>query len=180
MSKSVPAIVLAAGASSRLGQAKALVKWGDETLVKRSVRMLAESDCKPIIIVTRTELQVDVMLESPDTLVVVNPLPEEGRTGSLQIGLLSLISELGRTPSKILICPVDRCGWNEKTVRSLLTCRQNTSPQPSGHPLLLCDIESILSLRKDASIRDSISILKIDAPGVHLNIDMPEDLEALS
>ena len=94
MAKGVPAIVLAAGASSRLGQAKALVKWGDETLVSRSVRMLTESGCNPIIVVTRSELQVDVMLESPDSLVVVNPAPNEGRTGSLQIGLISLISEL--------------------------------------------------------------------------------------
>ena len=58
------------------------------------VRMLTESGCSPIIIATRSELQVDVMLESPDSLVVVNPAPNEGRTGSLQIGLISLISEL--------------------------------------------------------------------------------------
>ncbi|MGB1689629.1 MAG: NTP transferase domain-containing protein, partial [Candidatus Poseidoniaceae archaeon] len=62
MAKGVPAIVLAAGASSRLGEPKALVKWGEETLVARSVRMLQESGSPTIIIVTRAELQVDVML----------------------------------------------------------------------------------------------------------------------
>tara|TARA_B100000212_G_scaffold57018_4_gene38053 strand:- start:16109 stop:16651 length:543 start_codon:yes stop_codon:yes gene_type:complete len=179
MAKGVPAIILAAGASTRLGQPKALVQWGGESLVAKAVRILSDCGCNPIVVVTRTELQVDIMLECEGAIVIVNPSPEDGRTGTLQIGIRSLISELGRTPSKILICPVDRCGWNEKTVRSLLTCRQNTSPQPSGHPLLLCDIESILLLRKDASLRDSISILKIDAPGIHLNIDTPEDLEAL-
>ena len=179
MAKGVPAIVLAAGASSRLGQAKALVKWGDETLVSRSVRMLTESGCSPIIIVTRSELQVDVMLESPDSLVVVNPAPNEGRTGSLQIGLISLISELGRTPRRVLICPVDRCGWNRETVRSLLDCNSNTSPVPSGHPLLLCDVERVLSLPKESSLRENLQIDRINAPGEHMNIDTPADLEAL-
>ena len=39
MAKGVPAIVLAAGASSRLGQPKALVKWNGESLVARATRI---------------------------------------------------------------------------------------------------------------------------------------------
>ena len=60
MAKGVPAIVLAAGKSTRLGQPKALVEWNGETLVGRSARLLKESGCSPIIVVTRNELQVDV------------------------------------------------------------------------------------------------------------------------
>ena len=37
MTKGIPAIILAAGESSRLGQPKALVQWNDESLVSRSV-----------------------------------------------------------------------------------------------------------------------------------------------
>ncbi len=179
MAKGVPAIVLAAGASTRLGQDKALVKWGEETLVSRSVRLLNNSGCSPVIVVTRAELQVDVMLESPGASVVVNPVPEDGRTGSLQVGLLSLISELGRTPRKVLVCPVDRCGWNLDTVKSLSEYSVNTSPIPSGHPLLLCDVEKVLSLPKDASLRENLEIQRIEASGEHMNIDTPADLEAL-
>ena len=179
MAKSVPAIVLAAGASSRLGQPKALVKWNGESLVARSTRILAESGCSPIFVVTRSELQVDVMLECDGAIVVVNPSPEEGRTGSLQIGLISLVSELGRTPRRVLVSPVDRCGWNSKTVEALIGCNENTSPKPSGHPLMLCEIDKVLSLPKEASLRESITISKIDAPGEHMNIDTPADLEGL-
>ena len=179
MAKGVPAIVLAAGESSRLGQPKALVQWNHETLVSRAVRLLQEKNCSPIIVVTRNELQVDVMLSCSDAIIVVNPKPEDGRTGSLQIGLLSLISEMGRTPRRVLVAPVDRCGWNEDTVSVLLDCNSNTSPIPSGHPLLLCDIEKVLSLPKDVSLRESITITRINAPGEHMNIDTPADLEAL-
>tara|TARA_B000000557_G_C20764197_1_gene438725 strand:- start:395 stop:937 length:543 start_codon:yes stop_codon:yes gene_type:complete len=179
MAKGVPAIVLAAGASSRLGEPKAFVKWSGETLVARSVRMLQESGSSTIIVVTRAELQVDIMLECNGATVVVNPNPEEGRTGSLQVGLISLISELGRTPRRVLVCPVDRCGWNIETVSELLECKKNTSPVPSGHPLLLCDVEKVLTLAKSASLRDSLDIERVNAPGEHMNIDTPGDLEAL-
>ena len=93
------------------------------------------------------------MLECNGAIVVVNPNPEEGRTGSLQVGLISLISELGRTPRRVLVCPVDRCGWNIETISEFLECKSNTSPVPSGHPLLLCDVEKVLTLSKSASLR---------------------------
>ena len=119
------------------------------------------------------------MLSCEEATVVVNPKPEDGRTGSLQVGLISLISELGRTPRRVFVSPVDRCGWNENTIPALLDCNSNTSPSPSGHPLLLCDIEKVLSLNKDDSLRDQLKIDKINAPGEHMNIDTPADLEGL-
>tara|TARA_B100000767_G_scaffold266470_1_gene283866 strand:+ start:1713 stop:2255 length:543 start_codon:yes stop_codon:yes gene_type:complete len=179
MAKGIPAIILAAGESSRLGQPKALVDWNGESLVSRSVRLFQECGCNPIIVVTRAELQIDVMLCCNDTTVVVNPKPEDGRTGSLQIGLLSLMSELGRTPRRVFVSPVDRCGWNEQTILALLDCNSNTSPSPSGHPLLLCDVEKVLSLNKDESLRSQLEVDRITAPGEHMNIDTPADLEGL-
>ncbi|MBT4066787.1 MAG: NTP transferase domain-containing protein [Euryarchaeota archaeon] len=179
MAKCVPAIVLAAGSSSRLGQPKALVEWNGETLVGRAVRLLQESGCKPIIVVTRSELQIDVMLSCKDATIVVNPNPEDGRTGTLQVGLLSLLSELGRTPRRVLISPVDRCGWNKETIPALLENHSNASPDPSGHPLLLCEIDKVLALSKESSLREQLEITRISAPGVHMNIDTPADLEAL-
>ena len=179
LGKGTPAIILAAGASSRLGQPKALVEWTGETLVGRMVRLLAENSCSPIVVVTRRELQVDVMLECPEANIVVNASPEEGRTGSLQIGIMALGEELGRIPSRVLVSPVDRCGWDARTIPVLLECKQNTSPVPSGHPLLLCEVSKVLSLSKNSSLRDNIEIAKVNAPGQHMNIDTPADLEVL-
>lgn len=179
MPKSVPAIVLAAGASSRLGQPKALVKWGEESLIARANRILKETNCSPIIIVTRNELQVDIMLEAPESIVIVNPNPDNGRTGTLQLGIKSLVSEIGRTPRKVLVVPVDRCGWNSETIKKLVDSEKNASPIPSGHPLLLCDIDLVLGLPEDSSLRDSLEIIKINAPGEYMNIDTEDDLEAL-
>ncbi|MDP6869147.1 MAG: NTP transferase domain-containing protein [Candidatus Poseidoniaceae archaeon] len=180
MAKSVPAVVLAAGASARLGMPKAMVEWNGETLVGRSVRLLKESGCSPIVVVTRQELLVEIALECKDANVVVNNEPEAGRTGSIQAGLMSLISDKGKTPRQVFIVPVDRCGWNISTIESLIGKEGNVSPAPSGHPLLLSDIEKVLSASKDESLREIISISKINAPGEYMNIDRPEDLEGLN
>ena len=50
---------------------------------------------------------------------------------------------------------------------------------PSGHPLLLCEVEKVLTFLKSDSLRDGLEIERINAPGEHMNIDTPGDLEAL-
>ena len=45
------AVILAAGASRRLGQAKQLVKLDGEPLLRRAVRIADEVGCQPIIVV---------------------------------------------------------------------------------------------------------------------------------
>ena len=181
MAHNVPAVILAAGASERLGQPKALAIFNGESLVKRAVRQLKESGCRTIVVVTNIELAVDIMLEIEEGLVVVNQNPEEGRTGTLQCGLLSLGGEKGNFPRKVLVVPVDRCGWTVETIDVLLQENKSCSPIPSGHPLLLCDsdIEDVLAATPDMPLRDLVNFVRIDAPGKFLNIDTPADLEAL-
>jgi molybdenum cofactor cytidylyltransferase len=47
----VAAVILAAGGSSRLGQAKQLLKFRGETLVRRAVRAAAEAGCEPTVVI---------------------------------------------------------------------------------------------------------------------------------
>jgi molybdenum cofactor cytidylyltransferase len=47
----IAGVVLAAGGSSRLGQAKQLLAWRGETLIRRAVRAAAEARCNPVIVV---------------------------------------------------------------------------------------------------------------------------------
>jgi CTP:molybdopterin cytidylyltransferase MocA len=181
MAHNVPAVILAAGASKRLGQPKALAIFDGESLVKRAVRQLQEAGCKTIIVVTNSELAVDIMLEIGEGSVVVNQNPEDGRTGSLQCGLLSLGGENGSFPKRILVVPVDRCGWTVETLDILLQEYKSCSPTPSGHPLLLCgdDAENVLAANPDEPLRELVNFVRINAPGEFLNVDTPADLEVL-
>ena len=93
MVKGCPAFVLAAGASVRLGQPKALVPVADTTLVGLAVRRLIAAGCSPVYVITRQSLQFEVMLQCEGATVVVNKVPEQGRTGTLQQGLLAAMGD---------------------------------------------------------------------------------------
>ena len=87
-------IVLAAGASARLGQAKALLEIDEKPLIQHLVERLEAVGLDPVI-VTRAELSVDILLALPERSVVINPNPDAGRTGSLQCGLKQILNTKG-------------------------------------------------------------------------------------
>lgn len=179
MTTATPAIILAAGASTRLGRPKALVEWNGETLIERAVRQLEAAGVEKIIIVTRSELAVDLLALASGSQIAINSDPEAGRNSSIQVGLLSLMNESGRIPQRVLIVPVDRCGWQVETVAILLEQNRSTTPEPAGHPVLLYEIEAVLAADGDTSLRSLFNPERIAAPGIRLNIDSPEDVEAL-
>ena len=51
----VGAVILAAGASTRLGEPKQLVMLGGETLLERAVRVAREAGCSPVVVVVGAE-----------------------------------------------------------------------------------------------------------------------------
>lgn len=187
MAKPTPAVILAAGASIRLGQPKSLVRVGGQTLVGLAHRRLVKAGCSPILVVTRQELSYDVMQATPGATVVVNPEPERGRTGSLQCGFTSLMADKGRTPRGVIIAPVDRPGWNVSHVRALLQSDSSSTLMcdgRKGHPMFIDEtgFAAVLSSRQDVPLRDFISFhaVEVSAPLLHLNIDTPADLELLA
>ena len=65
-------IVLAAGASARLGQPKALLEIEGKPLIQHLVERLESAGLEPVI-VTRADLSVDLLLALPERTVVINP-----------------------------------------------------------------------------------------------------------
>ena len=176
---STPAVVLAAGASKRLGTPKILVEWKGETLIQRSIRQLREAGINEIVIVTRRELVVDILTLVKEVEVVINPEPDAGRTGTIQRGIIALMNENGRVPKRLLVVPVDRPGWTSETVAVLLSQDSCCSPEPAGHPVLIYEVEALLAAEKHVPLRSLIKPLRIAAPGVFINVDTPVDLEGL-
>jgi len=71
---SIPAILLAAGASRRLGRPKQLVRVAGETLLERTLRVVRESGAGPTLAVLgahRDAIQTAIDLAA--VRVVVNP-----------------------------------------------------------------------------------------------------------
>ena len=175
------AVVLAGGASRRLGRPKALVDFLDGTVLSTIVERLEAHGVETVVVVHPDLVEATADLPCR---VVVNPRPDDGRTGSLHIGL----AELGAPATGVLICPVDRPGWDESVLEALLnTTGDAVVPAHegrAGHPLLVRGeaLVQIMALAKDAPLRDALpsrTLVEVNAPYLHLNLDQPQDLEAL-
>jgi len=186
MAKGIPAIILAAGASSRLGQPKALVSIGDTNLLGLACRRLQNAGCSPIVVVTSSELAFECLKSAPRATIVINKAPQEGRTGSIQSGLMSLCGDHGRTPRRVLIAPVDRPGWNISMVKQLIENNHSCKPvynKRSGHPVIIAgdDIEEVLAALPDEPLRELVSFnpVQVNYQLISLNIDTQQDLQLL-
>ncbi len=98
------AVILAAGASRRMGEPKSLLRLDGETFLERWLRVLREAGVKPIRAVLAPgmeRLQKELALDP--SWVVVNPDPGRGMLSSFQEGLNSLPSGVAGA----FLCPVD-------------------------------------------------------------------------
>lgn len=179
-------IVLAAGASSRLGQPKALAQIHGKPLIQHLVERLESEGLEPVI-VTRADISVDIMLAVPNRTIVINPAPDMGRTGSLQFGLKQFLdTKGGERAYKLLVVPVDRPGFSDSTLSTIMQQEQCACPSKDGrggHPLLLMaeDIARIRTADPDTPLRDLCTPERIEVEDVHLhfNLDTAKDLEVL-
>jgi len=178
--------VLAAGASARLGEPKALLDVGGKPLVQHLVERLEDVGLDPVI-VTRAEISVDILLALPERTVVINPNPDAGRTGSLQCGLKQILdTKGGERAFRLLVVPVDRPGFSDETLQSLMAkevCACPAKDGRGGHPLLLMsdDVSRIRTAEPDTPLRELCSPerFEVDDLHLHLNLDTPPDIEVL-
>ena len=171
-------VVLAAGASERLGQPKALVRIGERCLIEWVVSRLRAHGLEPLV-VTNEEI-IDEVAASVNCEVVVNPEPGAGRTGTLQVGIRHIGTSVGQ---RILVVPIDRPGFSDSTLLTLLDSTVTSCPAQrgkGGHPLLLSaeDVAKVLDGSPSAPLRDLINPIRIEVtdPYLHLNVDREEDL----
>ena len=172
-------IVLAAGASKRLGSHKALIEIEEQTLVQLVCNKLQSAGLS-VTVVTRNSLKQKIENLLPNVSTVVNPNPESGRTGTIQRG----IESIGTGP--LLIIPVDRPGFSLETINLLCETKTTTIPtyeKKGGHPIAITsqDCENIMQAEPDIPLRELISPerMNVEDPHLHLNIDTKEDVYQL-
>jgi len=85
-------ILLAAGASKRLGKPKQSLHFKGETLLRRAVKTALASDCNPVIIILGANAEKFMReIEKFDVEIVENLNWEKGMGTSIQIGLEELL-----------------------------------------------------------------------------------------
>ena len=181
-----PAVVLAAGLSRRLGRPKAMVQVNGRAVVRWVCDRLRRAGCHPVVVVVNEQTASDVGRAVPWALLAVNPNPDAGRTGSLQIGLTALVEETGATLERAVMAPVDRPGWTSEVVAALLAASGDVAPLHegrSGHPVVLssASIEAVMVSGRDRPLRELVAFsgVPVSAPWLGLNLDTEEDIERL-
>ncbi len=137
-------IVLAAGASSRMGGPKALLDAGGTTFTARLVTTLREGGCGPVVVVAATDVgEVAAEAGRCGARLVVNPGGAGGQIGSLRAAL-EYLRGLDDPPPAFVFSPVDNPAVTPETVRRLIAgWRDPGAPivmpryeEERGHPVL--------------------------------------------
>ncbi|MEI7925292.1 MAG: NTP transferase domain-containing protein [Chloroflexota bacterium] len=105
----VAALLLAAGASRRMGSPKPLLPWGDCTLIEWEYAQLMASCVDEIVIVCGSRMErVRRALGDAEQHIVFNARWPQGRATSLAAGAAALLRSGAGTPEAIVIQNVDQ------------------------------------------------------------------------
>jgi molybdenum cofactor cytidylyltransferase len=88
---SIAAVILAAGASTRMGRSKLLLEIEGEALIHRTARAALKVGCEPVVVVLGAEVEaLEEALKDLPALISVNSIWEEGMASSIRWGLAQL------------------------------------------------------------------------------------------
>ena len=200
-------VILAAGASTRMGRDKALLPWPPvaegvpavNTFLGAMIDLLQQQSDLVLVVAGHNADALQTVADAHGAFLIANPDPDRGQFSSLQVGLREV---LNRGRDAALVSPVDRPPVLPFTVQSLrhafLASDTNIwaavpelSPAGSGvhgHPILLGRemMEQFLRAPVTAVARDiqhqhQQHILYVTVTDVRIaaNIDTPDDFARL-
>lgn len=92
----VAGVILAAGASQRLGSPKPLLEWQGESFVHRAARTAMQAGLAPVVIVAgETADLVSQAVSDLPVKVLVNPIWQSGQSSSIHLGVKALPASTG-------------------------------------------------------------------------------------
>lgn len=104
----IPAIVLAAGASTRLGQPKQMLQYGGETLLARAIRLAKEGGGAPVLAILGANSDTTfVEAQNAGAIPIINEVWQRGIASSIHAGL-GMLSMVGPNAPGVLLLTCDQ------------------------------------------------------------------------
>jgi molybdenum cofactor cytidylyltransferase len=192
----VAGIILAAGASSRMGRPKALLPIGSDTFVTRVARVVTAAGASPLVVVSGSEdehVRAAIAAAGLPVAVVRNPHRERGQLSSILVGLDAVD---GPDVGAVLVCLVDCPLVQVETIERVIAAyRATRAPivRPAmgsrhGHPALFSrevfaelrgtslDVGAKAVVRAHAAAAVEVEVLDT---GAFVDVDTPDEYAAL-
>lgn len=175
------AVILAAGASTRLGQPKQLIEYRGETLISRAQRLAYEAGAGPIFVVTGA---VEDLPTHANATLIHNAEWQTGMASSVRAG----VDALGKEIDAVLLLTCDQPAITADHLRALILSTAETqaiSASAYAHRIGVPAVfprrffEQLKTLTGDEGARkllQSDDVLTFALPGGEFDIDTPQDL----
>lgn len=184
-------IVLAAGASSRMGEPKPLLEVEGVPFLERAIKLLHIAGCAYVVAVVNDKDEwITRLADASGAAVIINDVPDSEQIDSLRLG----IANLPEGYDGVLVLPVDFPRVQPETVSRLIAEFNSTRPavlNPSyddqpGHPVIFSsDVAAeLLQPNLPDGARTIIEqhatdarTIAVDDPGILIDVDTPADYQ---
>jgi CTP:molybdopterin cytidylyltransferase MocA len=138
----VVGIVLAAGESRRMGQLKALLPFGERTVIEQVLQPLLQADLAAVVVVLGYRAaDIAAVVQALPVQLLYNPEYQHGMTTSIQVAL----RDITPIPDAYLVALVDQPHLDRELIQQLLATFARTGKGviiptyhgKRGHPLVL-------------------------------------------
>ncbi|HEX3437100.1 MAG TPA: nucleotidyltransferase family protein [Pseudacidobacterium sp.] len=186
--------MLAAGASTRLGQSKQLVKFGNESLLHRTVRLAIEASCSPVVVVLGFEAkQLQKEIVDLNAKIAINSEWQSGMGSSLRCSI-GAIEQEDSLPERVLVLLSDQPQLSLTVIQALLRKSDEedsliTASRYAGKlgaPAIFSKdlYPALKNIDGDKGAHQIIEKHRgdtsfIDFPGGEIDIDTPSDLKSV-
>ena len=187
-------IILAAGASTRMGSPKQLLFYQGESLINHTIKNAIASICDPVILVLGANAEhIIAKINQPQITIVKNPDWHLGMSSSIRCGIITL---LNHTPTieAVVITVCDQPFLTAEIINSLVESYSYT-----GKPIIACEyadtlgvpvlfsqnfFTELVNLSADVGARKIIKthrkdVFTISFPAGAIDIDTPTDYQQL-
>jgi CTP:molybdopterin cytidylyltransferase MocA len=187
-------VILAAGASSRMGTPKQLLIVDGKPLLVRAVESALASPAWPVVVVLGANAGVIRPALAPyPVLVVENAAWAEGMAASIRAGIQTL-QEFSRHTDAALLALCDQPGFSAATIDRLVCAQRNTgrsiaaaryAGRHAAPALFLREhFGPLTALTGEAGARELLNaqperVAPVDLPELAVDLDTPADVAAL-
>lgn len=190
----IPILLLAAGSSSRMGEPKQLLPWGNQSLIEHQIQMLHQTGNPVHVVLGANSNLVIPVIEKYPVSIFINPDWESGIGSSNSYGISQIIKKFPEA-NGVLITLLDQPLITTFYIEKMLNAYQPGSQQivvshsPSGWmgvPVLFdeCYFKDLSELKNDEGAKKVIkryeeNVILLEGGEILEDMDTPESYQQL-